>query len=104
MANYCFESPYGIVVTQLRATSSPNTATLVFEHNGAEYGFHCVDPRPLAAITDAFDDCWQIRVVDANESGAQLEFGRFKVELWDEDNPYSDFVVDRFEQLLIAKS
>ena len=43
------------------------------------------------------EECYQLRIGDRNQQGAQLEFGRYNVEVWDEDNTFSEFTVDDFE-------
>ncbi len=105
MTTYCFESPYGIEVTQFNVTRYPLMATIVFTYDGLDYGFLLANPSPLAAITEAFDDCYQIRVVDLNAGGNNyLEFGRYKIELWDEDNALAEIKADQFEQSQISTS
>ena len=52
------------------------------------------NPQPLANVTRAMDECYQFRVVDLD---AQLDFGRYKIEIWDDDNDYAEFTVDSYE-------
>ena len=40
------------------------------------------------------DDCYQFRVVDLD---TQLDFGRYRIEIWDEDTEYAQFTVDAYE-------
>lgn len=54
---------------------------------------------PLAALLSVFDDFYGFRIYDRNaEDNNQLEFSRYRVEFWDEDNPIAECVVDHFEE------
>jgi hypothetical protein len=98
MARYMFETPYDIQVSELRITRPPIIAILKFTSGEVSHVLRFTNPRPVSATTRAFDgDCYQIRIGDRNDDGMQLEFGRYNVELWDEDNPVAQFTVDDFE-------
>ena len=72
---------------------------LLFSLDDASFAIQFDNPQPVSALTDALDDCFQIRIVDRNASGIHLEFGRYNVQLWDEDNPIAEFTVDGFKQM-----
>ena len=97
MSAYEFETAVGICVTKLTITQFPRDAVLKFSSGEETYDLRFDNPRPLMAITSALEDCDQVRISDRNANGMQLEFGRYNVELWDEDNPYAEFTVDAFE-------
>jgi lactoylglutathione lyase len=60
--------------------------------------------EPLSEV-GAFLDACEIQIHDVNqETGAQLEFGRFRVEAWDEDHVISSFRCDSFDVGLEAPS
>ena len=86
----------------ISVTQTPREATVKFCLNDKEWhNLRFVNPRPPQGLMEFLDGCWGIRVIDRNtEENNQLEFGRFRVELWDEDNPISEFIVDGFEQLM----
>jgi len=44
------------------------------------------------------NECHKIRIIDRNSAeGNSLEFNRWRIEIWDEDNPYCSFNCDAFE-------
>ena len=47
----------------------------------------------LAGLVEVLE---QIRIADRSFFGAQLEFGRYDVQFWDEDNPYACFDCDSY--------
>jgi len=82
----------------IRVTQHPRQACVDFQFEGKLHSFRFENPEPLTSLMLLFDGCWNIRVIDRNlETQGWLEFGRFRVELWDEDNSITDFTVDRFE-------
>jgi hypothetical protein len=54
---------------------------------------------PLTALLSVFYEFYGFRIYDRNdEDNNQLEFSRYRVEFWDEDNPIAECVVDHFEE------
>jgi hypothetical protein len=54
---------------------------------------------PLTALLSVFDEFYGFRIYDRNdEDDNQLEFSRYRVEFWNEDNPIAECVVDHFEE------
>ncbi|WP_149499990.1 hypothetical protein [Roseiconus lacunae] len=98
MSAYKFETPYPSRVKSVQITQYPRVAVITFEHGDTIYELRCADPRPVTAVVAALDDCYQFRIMDI---GGQLEFGRYRVEVWDEDNDFAEFTVDSFEQIPI---
>ncbi|REJ91614.1 MAG: hypothetical protein DWQ34_14305 [Planctomycetota bacterium] len=97
VVNYAYETPYPIEVVRLLITGSPRTVVLYFTVDGRESALRLNNPQPLESVVQRFDECYQIRIVDSHSAGSQLEFGRYQVEIWDEDNPISEFRVDAFK-------
>jgi hypothetical protein len=101
VAQYSFETLYGIQVTELRITAHPIVATLVFRHQDVVYEFRCENPQGIGMFAEILQECYQIRVVDLNSNNANLEYGRFRIELWGEDNALADVIADRYKQLAV---
>ena len=93
-SSYTFETPYSATVASVLFTQYPRRAVITLTHDDIVYEFRLENPQPLSAVTSAFDECYQFRVVDID---GQLEFGRYRIEIWDEDNCYADFTCDTFE-------
>ena len=96
MSSYSFETPYPSCVSSVLVTQYPRRAIITFTNSETVFEFRLENPQPLSALTAALDECYQFRVVDID---GQLEFGRYKIEIWDEDNCYAEFIVDSFEQV-----
>ncbi|MDB4744061.1 hypothetical protein OAF98_06195 [Planctomicrobium sp.] len=96
MSAFKFETPYPSNVSSVLLTQYPRRVVITFTNSGVVYELRLENPQPLSAVVAAFDECYQFRVIDIN---GQLEFGRYIIELWDEDNCYADFTVDSFEQI-----
>ncbi len=75
-------------------TQYPRRVVVTLTNGDVVYEFRLENPRPLANVAAAMDDCYQFRVVDLD---TQLDFGRYKIEIWDEDNDYAEFTVDSYE-------
>ena len=99
--DYSFETPRCIRVTELRVTRHPIVATIIFSSDGIVYEFRCFNPKGVGKFAEGLQLCDQIRVVDLNDQNAALEFGRYVIEIWDEDDPLVDFSVDRYEQIAV---
>lgn len=83
----------------VRVSQHPREAVIEFNLDGQPRSLQLINPRPLSALMEVFDDCWSIRVIDKNlEEGNCLEFGRYRVEFWDEDGPAVEFLVDAASQ------
>ena len=78
-------------------SSYARTASLCLWDDGQLYLLKFVNPQPLAVLVEAFD-CYEVRVIDRNATeAAQLEFGRYRIEFWDEDDPVGEVVADGFD-------
>ena len=57
------------------------------------------NPRPVEVCGRFVDsELFEIQILDQNaEDGGSREFGRYRVELWDEDCPFAKMEVDSFE-------
>jgi hypothetical protein len=78
----------------------PRRAVVDFRLGGKQHRLQLDNPEPLTLLMAIFDDCWNIRIFDRKaEEPNCLEYGRYRVELWSEDNPLSQFIVDRFEHI-----
>ncbi len=96
MNEYSFESPYGLDLVSVNVTANPRVAVVVVEHAGTICKFTFENPSPIASLAGLFEELEQIRIADRNFYGAQLEFGRYDVQIWDEDNPYACFDCDSY--------
>ena len=94
MSSYVFETPYPSRVSRVLMTQYPRRVVITLTSGDVVYEFRLENPQPLANVTRAMDECYQFRVVDLD---AQLDFGRYKIEIWDEDNDYAEFTVDSYE-------
>jgi hypothetical protein len=94
---YCYESPFGIDVLSLTINARPRTATLVISHRGVVSTLVFDNPSPISSFGGLFDDLERIRIADRNFHGSQLDFGRYDVQMWDEEIPYGSFDCDRFD-------
>jgi hypothetical protein len=84
----------------IRITDQPRIATVDFEDGGKRRTFQFRNPEPLASVVQFIGDCWEFRVIDLNRlEGNSLEFGRYRVELWDEDSPFATFVADSCDEV-----
>lgn len=97
--NSCVLDLYGSMHDiELRFLQSPRRVILEFQLDGRHQRIRFeapVDPEPFLA---ALDDWWGIRIHDINQEHQQfIEYGRYRVEFWDEDNPRSRAYVDSFE-------
>ncbi len=55
-------------------------------------------PRVTPFAHEFLDGCYEIRIIDRNSAdGNCVEYSRWRVELWDEDDPYCTFECDEFE-------
>jgi hypothetical protein len=96
MTEYHYKSPFNLTVTDLHLAARPRVVSVTFAHNDALSVIHFDNPRPLVPLTEIVDTLVQFRIVDRNATGVHLEFGRFEVEVWDEDNPIARFDIDGY--------
>jgi hypothetical protein len=77
-------------------TQIPFVARLTFEFEGKPRALQIVRPSSCAELTKFLDgECCHIAVFDRNAEEANfLEFGRFRVELGDEDGPIGKLEAD----------
>jgi hypothetical protein len=84
----------------VRVMQHPRRAIVDFRLDGKQHQLQFDSPDPLTSLMAVFDDCWNIRIFDRNvEEPNCLEYGRYRVELWSEDDPLSQFIVNRFEHI-----
>jgi hypothetical protein len=59
----------------------------------------CVlDPGEFGRLCDVMEHCWEMRIIDTNaEDRGQRQFGRYRLEFWDEDGPIGTVLADGFE-------
>lgn len=93
-----WKSPYPAEVAEVLIAAHPRAASLTLGREpSGPLRLHLVNPRPLKALVEAID-AWEVRIVDRNaEEGAQLEFARYRVEFWDEDNPIDNLLCDSYD-------
>lgn len=83
----------------LHISAYPYTAVINYTLDGKKGGLLLEMPQPPDALLSVFSRAqYGFCVYDRNvEEGNQLEFGRYKVEFWDEDGPKAECLADRFE-------
>src|SRR5262245_38866596 len=92
---------YGAISSQISVLirQYPRTAVFEFQIGGRAISLTFTELQPVEQLTKVLDDCYEIRIYDRNVlEQNQLEFGRFRVELWDEDNVIGEFTADSFLQ------
>lgn len=82
----------------LQITPLGQRAVIDYVREGKTLELLLEQPRPLSALLSVFDQSFYgIRIYDRNvEETNQLEFGRYRVEFWDEDNPLAECIADAF--------
>ncbi len=81
----------------LHIAMSPRRAILSFESAGLTQNLVLDGPQSFEALVAPLGDLYGIRVIDLNiRDGRQLEFGRYQIEFWDEDNCLSETIADGF--------
>ena len=90
---------YGIWGDRVLTISQyPRIATIRFALKERPRSLVLKNPEPYEAVARVCDnECCGIRVIDRNiEEPNCLEFGRYRIELWSEDNALVCFHVDEF--------
>lgn len=82
----------------LTITQYPRVATIRFQFKDRPQSLVLKNPEPYEVAARICDpECCGIRIVDRNiEEPNCLEFGRYRVEFWNEDNIIAQFHVDDF--------
>ncbi len=95
---------YGsISAIELCYRQEPNEVVLKCKIDGASHIIRFMEPVRHEQFLAVFDDCWGIRIHDINQGQQQfIEFGRYRVEFWDEDNPISSVYVKAFEHEVLV--
>lgn len=87
----------------VEADSEPRSAILTVISGGRRYSLRLINPRPLDSLVEIFGECYEIRLVDQNAAGAnQLEFGRYRLEIRDEDGIIGEATADAYEIITSA--
>lgn len=77
-------------------------AKITVKASGIKYAITLVNPQPLFELASAFDNCYEWRMFDLNSvNSAQLEFGRFQLEFWDEDNMLAQVYADQLDYRVV---
>src|SRR5687767_7915960 len=90
---------YGIWGDRVLTISQfPRIATVQFELKKRRFSLVLKNPEPYIAVAQVCDgECCGIRIIHRNIEGPNcLEFARYRVELWTEDDQIVSFVVDEF--------
>jgi hypothetical protein len=89
--------PIEVQIIAEQPTAEP-TAVLSFASPDGKHSLRLFAPKPLSSLLAMFDNCYEIRLSDRNTAERnQLEFGRYQLQIWDEDNPIGEANVDDFE-------
>ena len=87
----------------VEADSEPRTAILTVISGGCRHSLRLVNPRPLNSLVEIFGECYEIRLLDQNADGAnQLEYGRYRLEILDEDGIIGEATADDYEIVTAA--
>jgi hypothetical protein len=98
MSEPVYVSPVQASVEAVRITGGPTVAVVTLSSFDGATEIEFVQPSPFKALESLIEDCSEIRVLDLNSEGANsLEFGRFRVELWDEKSTVDWFHCDSFK-------
>jgi hypothetical protein len=93
-----WKSPFPIRVIRVNLVLHPRRLTLHFTSGSSEAAVSLLAPRDVGTLIDSIEHCAELRLVDINrEDGGQMCFGRYRLEVWDEDNRIEAIVVDGFE-------
>lgn len=88
-----WKSPYPSQIIEVRLAVQARTVIVVF--NSGSLTLEA--PRDMASLFEHIDDCFELRIIDRNlEDQAQLEFGKYRLEVWDEDNPLVTVICDAY--------
>ena len=80
----------------------PRSATLTVISGGHRHSLRLIHPSPLSSLVEVFGECYEIRLVDQNADGAnQLEYGRYRLEICDEDGPIAEAMADDYEIIAV---
>lgn len=100
MSVTAWKSEYPIRVVGIELTLHPRRLDIRYRESEAESEctLGVLVPREVGAFCDKLDDCYELRIVDTNsEDGGQRNFGRYRLELWDEDNAIAAVLIDGYE-------
>ena len=82
----------------VEADTEHRFAVLAVISGGVRHSLRLIDPRPLDPLVEIFGDCHEIRLIDLNAAHAnQLEFGRYRLEIRDEDGVIGEVLADGYE-------
>ena len=95
MDEFDFETPLGIRVKGVTIEQWPRVVHFAYYYNDSVATMELIDPRPIESVVSAID-CYQIRVRHLNRLGCHLEFGKYEIEFWDEDNPIGMVAADDY--------
>ncbi|WP_442508368.1 hypothetical protein SH528x_007337 [Novipirellula sp. SH528] len=96
MKEYCYESPFELEIKSVTVNARPRVVKVIVEHQGNIATFTFGNPSPIASLAGLFEELDRIRIADRNLFGSQLDFGRYDVQIWDEDNPFACFDCDDY--------
>lgn len=88
---------------ELRYLQPPDEVVLELQMDGKHHHvLRFIEPVNGEPFLSVFDGCWGIRIHDINQEHQQfIEYGRYRVEFWDEDNPFSEVLVNAFEHKVL---
>ena len=78
--------------------STPRIATISFSIHGMQHVLRLLNPSRLTYLDDLLGEFYGVTIIDRNvDEGNQLEFGRYRVQLHDEDSVALEVIVDHFD-------
>ena len=97
MNEQIWKSPYDVEISELRVVNQPRSAVLSISNDGTITEVELKNPEPLSALLKSFEDCWEIKIIDRNkQENNQLDFGRYIVEILDEENVIGSLQCDEY--------
>ena len=97
MNEQIWKSPFDVEVTELRVVNQPRSAILTISHAGTTTELELKNPVPLSTLLMSLDECWEIMIKDRNKlENNQLDFGRYLIEILDEENVIGSLRCDEY--------
>ena len=97
MNEQVWKSPYDVDISELRVVNQPRFAILSISNGGTITEVELKNPEPLSALLKSLEDCWEIKIIDRNkQENNPLDFGRYIVEILDEENVIGSLQCDEY--------
>ena len=95
MTDPVWSSPYPIQPTGLELTLYPRRVVIRYRQDKSDRTLELIGGGQIGPICNALDSCLELRIHDTNrQDGGQREFGRYRLEVWDEEGPVETLLFD----------